>query len=70
MEVKALETNIAIVITIFLYEYILTRFGCPQTIVTDQGVRVINDIIKYLTKQFLLKHVSSTTFYPQGNGQL
>jgi hypothetical protein len=22
-----------------------------------------------MTKQFLLKHVSSTTYYPQGNGQ-
>jgi len=22
-----------------------------------------------MTKQFILKHVSSTTYYPQGNGQ-
>jgi hypothetical protein len=33
-------------------------------------VHFINDTIKHLTKYFLLKHVSSTTFYPQGNGQV
>jgi hypothetical protein len=32
VEAKALKTNIAIVITRFLYEYILTIFGCPLTI--------------------------------------
>jgi hypothetical protein len=25
--------------------------------------------MKYLTHHFLMKHVSSTTYYPQGNGQ-
>ncbi len=33
-------------------------------------VYFINDAIKYLTYHFLLKHVSSTTYYPQGNGQV
>jgi hypothetical protein len=66
---KALRTNIATIIAKFMYEYILTKFGCPLTIVIDQGVHFINDTIKHLTKQFLLKHVNSTTYYPQGNGQ-
>jgi hypothetical protein len=66
---KALKNNIAIVTAKFLYEYILTRFGCPLTIAINQGVHFIDDIIKHLTKHFLLKHVSSTTYYPQGNGQ-
>jgi hypothetical protein len=47
-EAKALITNIAIVTTIFLYEYILTRFGCPLTIVAYQGLYFINDTIKHL----------------------
>jgi hypothetical protein len=29
VEVKTLKTNIVVIITIFLYECILTRFGCP-----------------------------------------
>jgi hypothetical protein len=68
VEAKALITNIVIVTTKFLYEYILTSFGCPLTIVTNKNVHFINDIIKHFTKQFLLKHVSYITYYSQGNG--
>jgi hypothetical protein len=50
VKAKSLITNIAVVITRFLYEYILTRFRCPLTIVIDQGIHFINDKIKYLTK--------------------
>jgi hypothetical protein len=57
VETRALKTNIAIIITNFLYECILTKFGCPLTIVTDQGVHFSSDAIKYLTYHFLLKHV-------------
>jgi hypothetical protein len=39
-------------------------FGCPLTIIIDQGVHFINDAIKYLIDHFMLKHVSSTTYYP------
>jgi hypothetical protein len=63
-EARALRTNIAAITTKFLYECILTRFGCPLTIIIDQGVHFINDAIKYFTNHFLLKHVSSTTYYP------
>ncbi len=52
-----------------MYKCILARFGCPLTTVTDQGIHFINDVIKYLRNHFLLKHVNSTTYYPQGNGQ-
>jgi hypothetical protein len=47
VEAKTLKTNIVIVITIFLYGYILIRFGCPLTIVTNQGVQIINDTTKH-----------------------
>jgi hypothetical protein len=70
VEARTSRINIAAVIVIFLYECILTRFGCPLIIVTDQGVHFMNDVIKYLTNHFLLKHVSSTTYYPQGKGQV
>jgi hypothetical protein len=69
VEAKALKTNIVVIISKFLYECILTKFGCSLIIITYQGVHFINDVIKYLTNHFLLKHVNSTT-YPQGNGQV
>jgi hypothetical protein len=34
VEANAFKTNITVIIVKFLYEYILTRFGCPLTIVT------------------------------------
>ncbi len=47
-----------------------TKFGCPLTIVIDQGVLFINDATKYLKDRFLLKHLNSTTYYHQGNGEV
>jgi hypothetical protein len=47
----------------------LTWFGCPSTILTDQGTYFINDVIRYLIDHFILRHTNSIVYYPQGNGQ-
>jgi hypothetical protein len=70
VEGRTLKTNIATITINFLYECILTKFGCPLIIVLDQGIHFINDAIKYFIYHFLLKHGSSTTYYLQGNGQV
>jgi hypothetical protein len=68
VETRTFYTNIAEIITKFLYEHILMRFGCPLTIVTNQGAHFINDAIIYLIDHFIFKHTSSIVYYPQGNG--
>jgi hypothetical protein len=50
VKAKALKTNNTIITTRYMYEYILTIVGCPLTIVTYQGVHLINDKIKHLTE--------------------
>jgi hypothetical protein len=49
VEAKTLRINTIVVTSKLLYEYILIKFGCPLTIVIDQGVYFINDTIKHLT---------------------
>ncbi len=54
IETKVLHTNIVVVMAKFIYEFILTRFGCLFILVSDQGIHFINDAIKILTHHFLL----------------
>jgi hypothetical protein len=42
VEARTLRTNTIAVTVNFLYECILTKFGCPLIIVTYQGVHFIN----------------------------
>jgi hypothetical protein len=54
----------------FLYEHIITRFGCPIHLRNDQGSQFINRNIEILTHEFMITHHKSTTYYPQRNGQV
>ena len=69
IEARALRTNSAQETAQLLYESVLTRFGCPLHLVSDQGSHFLNGTIQVLTEHFLLRHTTSTTYYPQGNGQ-
>ncbi|RYA42775.1 DDE-type integrase/transposase/recombinase, partial [Enterobacter cloacae complex sp. GF14B] len=53
----------------FLFENIITRFGCPFEIVSDNGTHFINEVIRELTTTFMISHHKSTPYYPQANGQ-
>ena len=69
VEARVLRTNSAQETAQFLYELVLTQFGCPLHLVNDQGSHFLNGTIQVLTEHFLLRHTTSTTYYPQGNGQ-
>jgi hypothetical protein len=54
METKALCTNTMIVMTKYIYEFILTRFSCPLILINGQGTHFINNTIEIFTNHFLL----------------
>ncbi len=69
VEAKALTNNTAKKTTEFLYEHIITRFGCPLELVSDQGTHFLNETVEALTEVFQAKHRKATTYYPRCNGQ-
>ena len=52
----------------FIFEYILSRFGCPRILMSDQGSHFLNKTIEVLTEEFQVYHQKSTTYHPQANG--
>jgi hypothetical protein len=69
VEINALRTNTIVMIEKFICEFNLTWFGCPFILVSDEGTHFVNDAIEILTYHFLLQHMTSTIYYPQGNEQ-
>ncbi len=69
VEAKALPTKEAVRVARFLYENIITRFGCPLEFVSDQGAEFLNQVIHELMQKHMIVHKKSTVYYPQANGQ-
>jgi transposase InsO family protein len=52
----------------FIFDDIITRFGCPKILVSDQGTHFINKTVESLTEEFVVHHKKSTPYHPQANG--
>ena len=53
----------------FLYEQVISRYGCPLELISDRGSHFLNEVIVQLTSEFMIIHKKSSSYYPQGNGQ-
>ena len=69
-EAEPVDTCSSEIVAKFIYENIITRFGCPLTLISDQGSHFINKTIKALTYQFKIDHRHSTYYHPQSNGAI
>ena len=67
VEAEPFNTCSSEISTKFIYENIITIFGCPLTLIGDQGSHFINKTIKALTNHFKIDHQRSTTYRPQSN---
>ncbi|KAH9318924.1 hypothetical protein KI387_020693, partial [Taxus chinensis] len=70
VEARPLKTASMDEVARFIYERIVTRFGCPLEIVTDQGSHFINEVVEALVNKFSIKHRKATTYKPSTNGQV
>ena len=59
-EAKAVKTDTAAHAATFMYENIITRFGCPKIVVSDRGTHFLNDLISEMTTRFQIDHRKTT----------
>ena len=69
-EAEPVDTCSSEVAAKFIYENIITRFGCSITLINDQGSHFIDKTIKALTYQFKIDHRHSIAYNPQSNGAI
>lgn len=69
VEAKAVKSNNARAAAVFLFENIITRFGCPRILISDRGTHFLNEVIKMMTDRFQIDHRKTTPYHPQTNGQ-
>src|SRR5207249_80911 len=54
----------------FLHSDIICRYGVPKEITSDRGTEFLNDLVKKFEKTYHIRHIKTTAYHPQGNGQM
>ena len=67
---KAVRDNSAQTAVRFLKEDIITKFGTPRCILTDNGTHFTASMMNELIKKIGATHLYSTPYHPQTNGQI
>jgi hypothetical protein len=68
-EAKAVKVDDAKATATFLYENVITRFGCPKILISDRGKHFLNEAIENMASLFQINHRKTTPYHPQTNGQ-
>ena len=58
-----------VVVANFIRDHIITTFGIPRRLISDNDTPFINKDMKGLTEAYYIKHGRSAPYYPQGKGQ-
>ena len=52
----------------FIQRNILSRFGAPRIIISDEGSHFANKVFAKLMSRYGIKHVMGLAYHPQSNG--
>ena len=63
-EAKAVRTNAAVHAATFMYENIISRFGCPKILVSDRGSHFLNELFEESITRFRINHRKTTPYHP------
>ena len=68
-EAVAVEDADAQTVVKFIHTDIICRHGVPKEITSDRGTEFLNELVQELERTYHIKHIRTTAYHPQGNGQ-
>ncbi len=68
VEAKAIPDKKASTVAEFVYNEVITRFGAPKRMLSDQGTEFLNETIAALQSVMKIKGIHSSPYHPQANG--
>ena len=69
VEASACPRNDAITVVEFIQRNILSRFGAPRTIISDEESHFEYKIFVKLMSRYGIRHMMGLAYHPQSNGQ-
>ena len=69
VEATTCPRNDAITVVGFIQRNILSRFGAPRTIISDEGSHFEKKVFAKLMSRYGIKHLIGLAYHPQSNGQ-
>ena len=69
-EAKAVKDKRAETIATFVTDEIICRHGVPNELTSDNGKEFDNQLMRYISKRAHVKHIFTSTYHPQANGQV
>jgi len=51
----------------FIFKNIISQFGFPKSLTSDQGTHFINETVKSLLERFMIQHHKRSLYHPQAN---
>ena len=70
VEAIAYPRNDASTVVGFIQRNILSKFGTPRTIISDEGSHFANKVFSKLMSRYGIRHVMGLAYHPQSNEQV